>query len=388
MARTGRGAEGSGALALLLTGGGARAAYQVGVLRGVAALYPELQVPILTGVSAGGINTACLAASEVSFRHTVAELRKVWCRLSAEDVFRVDAWSLLRGVVRWLTRLGSGGSGLAGEPRGLVDTAPLWELLNGVLRPREGVITGIGENLAAGKLQAVGLATVDWSTGRNVIWVQGERVETWQRPQRRAFETKLRIDHVMASAALPILFPAVRLEGSWHGDGGVRLATPLAPAIHLGAGRILAVSTRYRRSAAEADVPDVNGYPPPAQIGGVLLNSIFLDLLDQDAHQLERINRLIAGLPEGRREGLRPIRLLTLRPSVDLGRLASEFEPRLPRGFRFLTRGLGTRETRSSDLLSLLLFQPDYLSRLVEIGEADAAAHSEEIRSLVDPSGG
>jgi NTE family protein len=188
----------------------------------------------------------------------------------------------------------------------------------------------------------------------------------------------------MASAALPMLFPAVKLVNSWYGDGGVRLTTPLAPAIHLGARRILAVSTRYQRSAEEAAIPQTTGYPPPAQIGGVLLNAIFLDQLDHDAYQLERLNRLIARVDDGAREGLRHVDLVVVRPSVDLGRLATEYEARLPKGFRFLTRGLGTRETKSSDLLSLLLFQGEYVRRLIDIGEEDAHRQRDAIAALVD----
>jgi NTE family protein len=184
----------------------------------------------------------------------------------------------------------------------------------------------------------------------------------------------LRVEHVLASSALPFFFPAVEVNGRWHGDGGIRLTAPLSPAVHLGARRIIAVSTRYARSREEADRPTISGYPPPAQVAGVLYNAIFLDQLDGDALQMRQINQLIARLPEAERDGLRHIDLLLLRPSVDLGPLANEYEPELPRAFRFLTRGLGTRETRSNDMLSLVMFQGDYVRRLIALGEADAAA--------------
>jgi NTE family protein len=187
----------------------------------------------------------------------------------------------------------------------------------------------------------------------------------------------------MASSALPFFFPAIEVDGAWYGDGGIRLTAPLAPAVHLGARRIIAVSTRYARSREEADRPAVAGYPPPAQVAGVLYNAIFLDQLDGDAFQLRQINRLIARLPETERDGLRHIDLLMLRPSIDLGRLANEYEPELPRAFRFLTRGLGTRETRSNDMLSLVMFQSDYVRRLLDLGEADAAARIPDIRKFL-----
>ena len=165
--------------------------------------------------------------------------------------------------------------------------------------------------------------------------------------------------------------------------GGVRMMAPLSPAIHLGAEKILAISTRYNRTAAEAKLPDVTGYPPPAQVLGVLLNSVFLDLLDQDALRMERLNQLLKKLPPEERDDLRPVQLLVLRPSVDLGRLANEFEPQLPKTFRFLTRGLGTRQTKSPDFLSMVLFQPDYIGRLIEIGEEDAKARADEIDAFI-----
>jgi NTE family protein len=185
----------------------------------------------------------------------------------------------------------------------------------------------------------------------------------------------------MASASLPLFFPAVPLAGEWHGDGGIRLSAPLSPAIHLGARRILAVSTRHRPPQNEQAVSMINGYPPPAQIAGSLLSALFLDLFDGDALRLERINELLG--PDDSRGGTHRVDLLLLRPSKDLGRLASAHEPDLPRGFRFLTRGLGTRETRSNDLLSLIMFQPDYLRELVALGRADAMDQIDEILDFV-----
>jgi NTE family protein len=188
----------------------------------------------------------------------------------------------------------------------------------------------------------------------------------------------------MASAALPVLFPAQKVGDAWYGDGGVRLATPLSPAIHLGADRVLAISTRYARNIKEASSPVVAGYPPPAQVAGVLMNAIFLDAVDADALRLERINRLLASCPGPNPEALRLVDLLVLRPSKDLGRLAAEYEDRLPKAFRFLIRGTGTRETASPDVLSLLLFEAPYLKRLIDIGEADAEARVGEIERLLD----
>jgi NTE family protein len=377
-----------GELALVLTGGGARGAYQVGILRHLASKFPELRIPILTGVSAGGVNVAHLAQHRGSFREAVEELVALWRGLTPNQVFRVDASSLLRSSARWGVRLASGGVGTGiGATRGVLDTTPLRDYLDRGLTPEYGQLTGIDYNLRRGTLRAVALGTTSFTTGQSVMWVQGRAIELWERPKRRSVQTQLTLDHVMASAALPLLFPLVQIGSEWHGDGGVRLAAPLSPALHLGAHKIIAVATRYERTAEEACVADVVGYPPPAQVLGVLYNAIFLDLIDQDVIRLARMNKILREVPEEKRDGLRVVDILVVRPSRDLGRIAKEYEPRLPRAFRFLTRGTGTRETKSPDFLSLLMFQDDYIGRLIELGEADAAARSDEIGEFLDRRG-
>ena len=369
-------------LGLVMGGGGARAAYQVGLLRVLARRYPELQIPYLTGVSAGAINAAMLASHHGTFLQAVQELSHLWADLRIEDVFRVDTRSLLGNGLRWISRLGTGGIG-GSHVRGLVDTHPLRKYLTEVLHAVDGELTGVQYNLDHDRLRALAISTTSYTTGLSVTWVQGSDVVEWERPQRRARKATITVDHIMASSALPLLFPAIRLGSEWFGDGGIRLTAPLSPAIHLGARKIVAVSTRYASTEEESEEHDVPGYPPPAQVAGVLLNSIFLDLLDHDAVRLQRLNNLIDGLPPASREGLRHVELLILRPSTDLGKLAGNFEAQLPSSFRFLTRGLGTKETKSPDFLSLVLFQPDYVKALIEIGEADALARVDEIDAFL-----
>ena len=374
-------------LALVLSGGGARAAYQVGFLRVLAREFPGVVPSILTGVSAGGINAAYLAARQAPFMVKVEELADVWTGLSIEDVFRVDLRDLASRTLRWGGRLLAGGKYPLQPARSMVDTAPLRELLGRLLSANGAGIPGISQSLQAGWLRAVALTASSYTTGQSVTWVQTRDdcgIETWERPQRKSHGCTLTIDHVLASASLPFFFPAVEIEGGWYGDGGIRLTAPLSPAVHLGARRIIAVSTRYARTREEADRPAISSYPPPAQVAGVLYNAIFLDQLDGDALEMRRINDLVARLPDADRNGLRHIDLLMLRPSVDLGRLANQYEPALPRPFRFLTRGFGTRETRSNDMLSLVMFQSDYVRRLIELGEADAAAKIDQVRRFLD----
>ena len=376
--------HGPGDLGLIMGGGGARAAYQVGFLRCVARQFPDLHVPYITGVSAGALNAALLASHHGSFLQAVEELSHLWGNLTVDQVFRVDPRSLAMNSVRWLRQLGTGGIGRArGHVRGLVDTAPLRTHLTESLHAVDGELTGIRYNLQTGRLKAVAISTTSYSTGASVTWLQGQDVEPWERPKRFTEVGTITVEHIMASAALPLLFPAVQLGSEWYGDGGIRLTAPLSPALHMGARRVMAISTRYSGTDREAHESNIHGYPPPAQVAGVLLNAVFLDLLDNDALRLERLNQLLEALPAEQRHGLEPIKLLVMRPSQDLGKLASGFEAQLPRSFRFLTRGLGTKDTESPDILSLVLFQPDYLRALMEIGEKDATARSDEIAEFL-----
>jgi len=373
-----------GGLAMVLSGGGARAAYQVGLLRSLGRRFPGLRFPVLTGVSAGAINAAFLAAHPRPIAEAAQDLSELWSNLDVEDVFEADFLDLARNFIRWSLRLVSGGSPLSPQVRGLVDTSPLRSLLERAYRAEDGRITGIARNIAAGHLRSVALTALDYGTGKTINWVEGCDTCTWESANRRSISTELWVDHVMASSALPLFFPAAEVEGAWYGDGGIRLAAPLSPALHLGADRILAVSTRYARSWEEADEPYARGYPAPAQILGHLMKAIFLDVLDRDVGRLERLNGVLEKLPPEERGGLKTVKVVLLRPSRDLGKLAAGYEVRLPKAFRFLTRGLGTRESSSPDFLSIMMFQPDYLRALIELGEEDAEARADEVAEIVE----
>lgn len=377
----------TGDLGVVMSGGGARAAYQVGLLQALAERMPHLRIDILTGVSAGAINAAHLANHRGNFAEAVDDLSRLWLGLTTDDVFRTDWWSLFSRVLRSGTQLVSGGHRVPGRSQGMVDTQPLRVLLNRELGAQTdlGELCGIRENLSTGRLRAVAITTSSYTGGTSVTWVEGREIEPWQRAHRIGRACRLTVEHVMASASLPLLFPAVPLANEWHGDGGIRLSAPLSPAVHLGARRILAVSTRHRRPPGREPAAMSRGYPPPAQIAGSLLNALFLDLFDGDALRLERINELLGS--QESHMGARRVELLLLRPSRDLGELANTHEARLPRGFRFLTRGLGTQETRSNDLLSLIMFQPDYLRELVDLGRTDALDRIDEILGFVGGAG-
>lgn len=371
---------GGGGLALVLTGGGARAAYQAGVMRGLARHFPTLRPGILTGVSAGALNAGFLATrAHEPIRDAAQDLVRVWRDLRADHVFRLDRPGVMGSLVRFVRRPDEVAPPAEG---GLLDTSPLHTFVEKHLGPLGEPIEAIAEAVRSGALHAFALTTTSYTTGQSITWVQGEGAEPWDRATRRAVRTDIRPEHILASSALPFFFPAVRLDDptvgeGWYGDGGIRLTAPLSPALHLGADKILAVNTRYAPTAGEADRPAVHAYPGPGSILGVLMNAVFLDVLDRDAQTLGRINALIRATPPERREGFRPVDFLVLRPSVDLGSLAAGFEPRLPPSMRALVSGLGADE--APDWLSMLLFDPGYVERLIEIGEADVSARAAEI---------
>ena len=373
-------------LGLVLSGGGARGAYQVGVLQYLARQFPSAIPEVLTGVSAGAINAAFIASRQEPFVQKLDELAEMWSNLRIEQVFRVDH-DLMWRAVRWGGRLLTGGKSPLKPAKSMVDTRPLQEVLERELHATaDGTIEGIHASLQAGWLRAFALTASSYTTGQSITWVQTREdcaMPSWERPQRKSSMCSLRVDHVMASAALPFFFPAIEVDGAWYGDGGIRLTAPLSPAIHLGATRILAVTTRFSRTREEADRPVIMDYPPPAQVAGILFNAIFLDQLEDDAMQLRLVNKLIEAQAPEQRMGLRPIQLLVLRPTEDLGRLANHYEADLPKGFRFLTRGLGTKETRSNDMLSLVMFQQDYVRHLMELGQSDAAAKRDQIAEFL-----
>ena len=358
-------------LAVMLTGGGARAAYQVGLLKGIARHFPDLRIDIITGVSAGAINAMYLAAASGPLRQKAHELERMWMDLSCSTIYDFRLSALLP---RWgKTR-----------PNGLLDTQPLRELMCRVLGvPSWAPIDSIEDNIRRGDLTALALLSLDYSTGQTVRWVQGRYFDVHEGPNRRTEPTRFTVEHVMASSALPFVFPAARIGNSWHGDGGIRLAAPFSSALHLGATRIIAMSTGYHRTTAEASRPAVHGYPPAAQILNQLVNAIFIDAIDEDVARMERMNEMLSKMPPDQYGGLKPVDLLVLRPSMDLGRLAGDYEQYLPRKLKLLVRALGNRETESSDLVSMLMFERPYTRALIDAGEADVESRIDAIRAFL-----
>jgi NTE family protein len=344
---------------------------------------PDYRPTILTGVSAGAINAVHLAAYRGDWRDAVEKLRDLWLSLDTEKVYYTDLRHVVKRVLRWGIHVLSGGRLGRAEIRGMVDNGPLEAFLRRAL-PLEGDrVIGIGANLEEKLLDALAIITTNYGSGRSVAWIEGGDANDWTRGQINARSTEIALTHIMASSALPLFFPAVALNDAWHGDGGIRLTAPLSPAMHLGASRILAVSPRVKPIVGRAGGEN-EPYPSPAQIAGVMLNAVFLDLLDYDALQMNRINHLVEQLDEEERGDFRRVDVMVLRPREDLGKLAAAHELDLPRAFRFFERGLTDgSNSRSADALSMVIFEPDYLALLMRLGEEDAAARSDEIEAFL-----
>lgn len=357
-------------LALVLPGGGARGAYQVGVLAGLAERLPGLEFPILSGMSVGAINTFYLAAHAGPFDAAVAGLRAQWDSLTSDVVYRVRPGHLVRSMVSWAWQSVAGRRGNPVGVRGLAVTEPLRAFLADRVD-----LTGITKNIAHGRLRSVALSALAYTTGRSVTFVQGSPdTPTWDGAHGSAVRAELTLDHVMASAAVPIVFPAVRIGAEFYGDGGVRQAAPLAPALHLGARAIVAIglTTPRGRNAARATAD----YPSAAEALGLLFDAVFLDALDADAEGLDRVNALLSALPPGTPvpQGLRPVELLLLQPTRDLAGLAAGQGKLLPRRVRGIVRALGGHRDTASEFLGFLLFHPVHTARLAEAGYNDVRA--------------
>lgn len=372
---------------LVLSGGGARGAYQVGAMRAIAELLRPKTSPfeILTGLSAGAINVAALAAEADDFDDAVRHLTDTWSSLTPEAVYRSDFPSLTGLGMRWLKDLTTGGVLGASRSNYLLDTTPLRELLT-----RQLDLSVLSKHFQTGVLRGVALSATNYLTGTTVTFFDGAPdLMPWVRHGRLAFREPITVDHVLASAAIPMFFPPVSLDGKPFGDGGVRMTTPVSPAIHLGADKVLAIGIRAHRSNDQALKLNREARAERvsiAQITGVLLNALFLDSLDNDLERVQRINRTLSFIPDEVRraqpEFLRPIPTLYLRPSKDLGLLAGNQYEKFPATIRHLLRGIGANEKAGSDLLSYVAFQPDYINTLIDLGYQDTMARAGEVETF------
>ncbi len=379
----------TGKTALILSGGGARAAYQVGVLKAVRGLLPDPArnpFPILCGTSAGAINAAALAVRATNFAEGVDVLDRLWSNIRVEQVYRTDVAAVMGAALHWATVPALGWLG-GGAPRSLLDNAPLRQLLGQLID-----FERLEPAIASHALLALSLTCSGYASGQSVSFFQGRAdLDPWQRGQRFGAHVILGIEHVMASTALPLLFPAEQLNREYFGDGAMRQRSPLSPAIQLGANRILVIGAGRMSDEGEERSPAEN-YPTPAQVAGHVLSDIFLDALAVDVARARQINQTLQGtsarMPadaiEGRAVPWRPIEMLVIEPSRRLDQLAAEQVGALPWALRTLLRGLGVMDHAGGALASTLLFEQSYTRALIELGYRDALARTEELRHFLD----
>jgi NTE family protein len=370
--------------ALILTGGGARAAYQAGVLLAIRELLPDSTVnpfPIVCGTSAGAINAATLACHADNFRGAVEALADVWRNMRAGDVYRADPIGILGSGLRWLASLMIGWA-IKSTPRSLLDNKPLQHLLEQKLDFRN-----IDRSIANGSLYAVSLTASGYTSGHSVSFFQARaEVETWERTQRFGSRTQLNIRHLMASSAIPFIFPAVKLHREYFGDGSMRQLAPISPAIHLGAEKILIIGAGRMTDKSQRQHSD--RYPSLAQIAGHALSSIFLDGLAVDIERMQRINNTLSIIPDDIKEKsgitLRPVKSLVIAPSERLDYLAARHAKALPWTLRLLLRGIGAMNRQGGALTSYLLFEQPYTRALIDLGYKDAMNRQEEVKAFLE----
>lgn len=370
-------------IALVLPGGGARGAFQVGVLKALAEILPRKSAnpfSVISGTSAGAINSVVLASRAQHFRSAIAELEQVWAHFRCHQVYKTDHLTMLKSSVHWLLSIVLGGW-LVGTPKSLLDNAPLRELLSrNVHFPR------IRVAIENGNLAAVAITAAGYESARSTSFFEGpDSLRDWVRTRRCGKRTHLNLDHLMASIAVPMIFPPQRIGNEFFGDGAMRQATPLSPAIHLGADRILVIGIRDETGEK---IPTTLGPPPSiAQIAGYMLDTLFMDGLYSDLERMTRINQLIDAVPAEHRRGalarVRPIDTMLVVPSEDLREIAFRHRRELPVALRALLRGISGKSPSGNRLLSFLLFEKAYTRDLIALGYRDAMKVKDELQDFV-----
>lgn len=368
-------------IALVLPGGGARGAYQIGVLKALAEMLPR-RAPnpfaVLSGTSAGAISVAVIAARARVFRAAVNDLERVWSSFRSEQVFRCDSLTMLKSSLHWLAAIVLGGLGPR-NPRALLDNGPLWELLQGRIN-----FDAIQESIDQGYLGALAVTAAGYGSARSVSFYQaGPGQQPWDRVRRKGRPARLTLEHLMASIAVPLIFPPVRIGQEYYGDGAMRQATPLSPALRLGAERILVIGVRNEMPEPLPPPGEQVPYPSFGRIAGYMLDALFMDGLSSDLENLTRINLILEQVPGRVMQGefglLHHTDAFIMLPSKDVRAIAARHLADMPRPIRLLLRGLGALNYGGSQLLSYLLFESGYTREMIQLGYEDALLRRHEL---------
>lgn len=371
--------------ALILPGAGARGAYQVGVLKAVAEFLPHRArnpFNVISGASAGAINAAVLASRARNFEAAVVDMLAVWSNFSVDQIYRADALTLLRSSLHWLGTLVTGGV-FVSRPEAMLDNKPLRELLaRRVSFPR------IGTALERGYLDALVVTASAYTSARSVSFYQtSETAKSWQRVRRIGRAEKITLDHLMASAAVPFLFPPVQVGGEFYGDGSMRHQAPLSSAIHLGADRLLVIGVRDEHPDPEPAFDATPDSPGIVEVAGYMLDTLFMDGVYADIERVSRINSILEATKQStiERPGgtLREIDTMLIVPSEDIREIAARHVGELPRALRILLRGMGALNTNGMQFISYLLFESGFTSDLIDLGYRDARVAEDEIRAFL-----
>ena len=370
---------------LVLPGGGARSAYQAGVLKAIADILPgnaENPFQVISGASSGALNAVLLASSAKQFREGVRRLNGIWENFHVDKVFRTDAWTAVKSGFRWAVTFATAGL-VKGQPRSVLDNSPLRELLESHIR-----FARIQQAIDSGVLRAVSVTASGYTSGTSVTFYQGIKgLVPWKRTRRLGRPEELTLDHLMASSAIPVLFPAVKLHNEYYGDGSMRQTAPLSPALHMGANRLLIIGVR----SSGTDPAPANGvivpYPTFGQIAGYIFDNLFMDSLDADIERMRRINHTIAETKDKRVEfkdtALRQIEYLMISPSRDVREIVERYVGNFPLSVRILLMGIGALAREGRPLMSYLMFDAPYCKELIDLGYQDAMAARDQILHLL-----
>ena len=371
---------------LILPGGGARNAYQAGVLKALAEMLPRNSAnpfPVISGTSSGALNAAILASNATQFGEGISRMIGIWENFHCGKIFHVDSWTALKSGLRWTSSFATAGLGRS-APRALLDNTPQREFIESHIR-----LARIQHAIDTGALRALAVTSSSYSSGLSFNYYQGvDSLRPWQRTRRQGVSEEITIDHLMASSAIPLVFPAVWLNDEFHGDGSMRESAPLSPAIHLGADRLLIIGVRNPALDPKPSAGEKVPYPTIGQITGYMLDTLFMDRLDSDIERMNRVNHVIGETRcknvEHEDTTLRPIEFLMISPSEDVREISERHIKDFPRSVRLLLRSLGALSHESRPLLSYLLFESAFCQELIELGYQDGLNARNEVTELLE----